>query len=186
MTMREARELYIKSDCSYFKMCTNNYAAYIEYRKLDLPEETELAWRNERLQMLDLEMRRFGHYKTFIRLCEIASEFHDFEKLCLVLESLKRMKTPAFPQHRILVAEAILSMTHPKVRKGLIYWAYDNGQKAIAIVLMDQALEYLFVPDVSDADLEKRIRCGQRLCKKIIADLKLNFTDQYLRHYYNF
>lgn len=186
MTMREARELYLKSDCSYFKMCTNNYAAYIEYRKLDLPEETELVWKNERLQMLELEMRRFGHYKTFIRLCEIAVEFRDYEKLCMVLEALSRLKPLQLPEQRIPVAETILGKKHPKVRSGLIYWAHDNGQRGIAILLMDQALEFLFVPGDTKPELEKRIRGGQRLCKKIIADLKLNFTDQYLRHYYNF
>ena len=186
MTMREARELYLKSDCSYFNMCTNYYSAYIEYRQLDLPKETEMAWRNERLQMLDLEMRRFGHCKTFVRLCEIAAEFRDYDKLCMVLESLRRLRSPLLPEQRIFVAEAILGKKHPKVRSGLIYWAYDNGQRGIAILLMDQALEFLFIPDVKDQEMEKRIRGGQRLCKRIISDLKLNFTNQYLKHYYNF
>lgn len=186
MTTKEARELYLKSDCSYFKMCTNFYSSYIEYRQLDLPKELELVWKNEKIQMLDLEMRRFRNYKTFLRLCEVASDFRDYEKLRMVLDSFRRLKNPLLPEQRVTVAETILGQRHPKVRSGLIYWAYDNGQKGIAILLMDQVLEFLFIPDVTDQGLEKRIRSGQRLCKRIIADLGLNFTDQYLKHYYNF
>lgn len=186
MTMKEARELYLKSDCSYFKMCTDYYSSYLEYRQLDLPEETELIWKNEKIQMLDLEMRRFRNYKTFLRLCDVAADFRDYEKLRIVLDSLGRLKNPLLPEQRVTVAETILGTRHPRVRSGLIYWAHDNGQRGIAILLMDQVLEFLFIPDVADQKLEKRIKSGQRLCKRIIADLKLNFTNQYLNHYYNF
>lgn len=41
MTTKEAREIYLKSDCSYFVMCTNFYASYIEYKKLGLPTDLE-------------------------------------------------------------------------------------------------------------------------------------------------
>lgn len=185
MTLKEARDLYLKSDCSYFKMCTDNYSGYIEYRQLDLPKEVELVWKNEKIQMLDLEMRRFHNPKTFLRLCEVTIEFRDYEKLLLVLDSLGRIKSPLLPEQSVSVAEAILGKRHLKVRSGLVYWAYDIGQKGIAILLMDQALEHLFFPNVTDIGLEKRIRSGQRLCKKIISNLQLNFTSEYLNHYYH-
>lgn len=188
MTMREARELFLKSDCSHFKMCTNFYASYIEYRQLELPKETEFVWRNEKLQMLDLEMRRFGDYRTFIRLCDVAIEFRNYDKLCMVMESLRRIRWPlaGWSEPRVLVSETILGKRHPRVRSGVVYWAYDNGQKGIAILLMDHVLEFLYMPEVTDQELEKRIRRGQRLCKHIISDLGLNFTNQYLKHYYDF
>lgn len=188
MTMQEAKELFLKSDCSYFKMCTNFYSDYIEYRQLELPKETEFVWRNEKLQMLDLEMRRFGDYRTFIRLCDVAIEFRNYDKLRMVMDSLRRLRWPlaGSSKPRVLVSETILGTKHPRVRSGVVYWAYDNGQKGIAILLMDQVLEFLYMPDVTDQELEKRIRRGQRLCKKIISDLGLNFTNQYLKHYYDF
>jgi len=47
--------------------------------------------------------------------------------------------------------------------------------------------------DIADKHIEvivrqmlKKIRKGQRLCKKIIADLDLHFSNRYLKHYYNF
>ena len=186
MTTKEAREIYLKSDCSYFVMCTNYYASYIEYKKLGLPTDLENSWKNERILKLGVDIRRSGDYRLFHKICEIAQEFHDYEKLRLVLDALRCVKEPLDPKQRISIAETILGHRHPKVRGGLIYWAYDIGQKGIAILLMDQALEYLFLPNVIDVEQIKRIRKGQRLCKKIIADLDLHFSNRYLKHYYNF
>ncbi len=102
------------------------------------------------------------------------------------MEALRSIREPLEPRQSISVAETILGRRNPKVRGGLIYWAFDIGQKGIAILLMDQVLEYLFLPNVSDVEMLKKIRKGQRLCKKIIADLDLHFSNRYLKHYYNF
>lgn len=186
MTTKEAREIYLKSDCSYFVMCTNYYSSYIEYKKLGLPTDLENTWKNEKMVKLGVDIRRSGDYRLFQKICEIAEDFRDYEKLRMVLEALRSIREPLETRQRISVAETILGRRHPKVRGGLIYWAYDIGQKGIAILLMDQVLEYLFLPNAGDADLIKRVRKGQRLCKKIIADLDLHFSSRYLKHYYNF
>ena len=186
MTTKEAREIYLKSDCSYFVMCTNYYSSYIEYKKLGLPADLEKTWKNEKMLKLSVDIRRSGDCRLFFKICEIAEEFHDYEKLRMVLEALRSIREPTDPKLRIDVAESILGRRNPKVRGGLIYWAYDIGQRGIAILLMDQVLEYLYLPNVSEAELVKKIRKGQRLCKKIIADLGLHFSNRYLRHYYNF
>ena len=39
MTTDEAKELYLKSNCSYFIMCTYHYSSYMEYRQLGLPKD---------------------------------------------------------------------------------------------------------------------------------------------------
>lgn len=186
MTTKEAREIYLDSDCSYFTMCTNHYAKYIQYRQLELPKEQEDIWRNEKIQMLCLEIRKTGDYRKFIRLCEIASEFHDFENLRLALDALKRIKYPLASAECIHVAEALLGKKDFKVRSGLIFWAFDIGQKAIAIILMDVVLELLHHPNETDLAIERKIRKERRLCKKIIAELNLNFSNRYLKHYYDF
>ncbi len=183
MTTKEAREIYLKSDCSYFVMCTNFYASYIEYKKLGLPTDLENTWKNEKI--LKLPLKNVCIY-MFQKISEIAEEFHDYEKLRIVLEALRSIREPLEPRQSISVAETILGRRNPKVRGGLIYWAFDIGQKGIAILLMAQVLEYLFLPNVSDVEMLKKIRKGQRLCKKIIADLDLHFSNRYLKHYYNF
>lgn len=186
MTRQEAREIYLNSDCSYFKMCTNHYSSYIQYRRLELPKEQEDIWKHERIQTLYWEMHKTGDYRLFDRLYEIAVEFRDYKNLLLMLEALKRIKYPLTPAQSISVAETILGKRNIKVRSGLIYWAYDNGQKGIAILFMDEALELLNYPNLTDEALEKRVRKGHRICKRIIAELKLNFSKQYLMHCYHF
>lgn len=178
MTTREAREIYLNADCSYFLMCTNNYSDYVEYRRLELPKAQEVVWKNEKIKMLYNDIRRTGDYRIFNRLYEIAVEFRDYEKLMLMLEALKQIKEPLTPRQRIDVAETILGRKLPKVRSGIIYWAYDNGQKGIAVLLMNQVLEFLKIPNVTEIELERKIQKGKRLCRKINVELKLNYYQK--------
>lgn len=186
MTTKEAREIYLKSDCSYFIMCTKYYSDYIQYRQLEIPRNQETEWKNEKIQILYDEIRKTGKEQLFHRLYDIAAEFRDFEKLRIVMYALKYIKEPLTPEQRIKLSETILGRKAIKVRSGLIYWAYDNGQRGVAILLMDIVLEYLNLPNITTVELEKKIRKERRLCKKIIAELHLNFSKQYLMHYYNF
>ena len=186
MTIREAKEIFLKSDCSYFLMCTNNYTDYVKYRQLEIPKNQETQWKNEKIQVLYAEIRRTGNDKLFHRLYDIAAEFRDFEKLQIIMNALNSIKQPLTPNQRVTLSETILGKRAIKVRSGLIFWAYDNGQRGIAILLMDLVLDYLDIPNVTAIELEKRIRKERRLCKKIIAELNLNFSKQYLQHYYNF
>lgn len=178
MTTHEAKEIYLNSDCSYFLMCTNDYSGYIEYRQLGLQKAQEEVWKNEKLQMLSMEIKRTGDYRLFRRMYEIAKEFHDHEKLNIMLDALSRIKSPMTPEQRVDVAETILGRKFMRVRSGLIYWAYDTGQKGIAILLADAVITYLNLSTVTSVDLEKRIQKGRRLCHKITEELKLNFSER--------
>ena len=186
MTIQEAREIYLKSDCSHFIMCTNYYSSYIQYKRQEISKEQEIIWKKEKVRMLSLEIRKTGDYRIFNRLYDITEEFHNYEYLQLLFDTLKRIRKPITADQSVCVAETILGRKAAKNRSGLIYWAYDIGQKAIAIVLMDQVLEFLHHPDLSDEKLEKLIRRLRRLCKNIILELELNFSGKYLKHYYNF
>lgn len=70
MTRDEARELFLNSDCSYFIMRTKYDEKYLEYRQLELPKSLEQMWRNEKIQMLSMEMRRKRDVRLFVRLCD--------------------------------------------------------------------------------------------------------------------
>lgn len=178
MTTREAKEIYLNSDCSYFLMCTNNYSGYIEYKRLGVQKSQEDTWKNEKIQMLLTEIQRTGDYHLFQRLYEIAVEFRNYEKLHVMMQALECIKKPMAPSQRAEIAETILGRKFMRVRSGLIYWAYDIGQRGIAILLMDRVIQYLSIPKVTDIELERRIQKGKRLCKKVCADLKLNFTER--------
>lgn len=186
MTIREAKEIYLKSDCSYFVMCSNHYSDYIEYRKLEIPKKQETEWKNEKIQMLYTEIRRTGNPLLFQRLCEIAVKFRDYEKLLIVMYALKSIKGPLTEKQRIAISEVILGKRSLKVRSGLIYWAYDNGQRGISTLLMDLVLEYLNIPNIINIELERKQQKLRRICKRMIRELNLNFSKQYLQHYYQF
>ena len=183
MTTNEARELYLKSDCSYFIMCTYHYSGYMQYRKLDPPKMLESLWKNEKIQMLQREIRRTGDYQIFERLYGIAVTFRDYSNLFIMLDALKHIKGPLSIPQRISIAETILGPKVLKARSGLIYWAYDVGQKSAAIILMDQALKYLEVGSETDTELEKRIQKGKWICKKLNIELQLNFSERELKDY---
>ena len=53
-------ELYLKSDCSHFLMCTYHYSSYLEYKQLGVSKTQENIWRNEKLRMLQIEARKTG------------------------------------------------------------------------------------------------------------------------------
>lgn len=181
MTTSEAKELYLASDCSYFVMCTYHYNEYMQYRQLGLPKEQEDLWKNEKLRALQLEIQKTGDYCIFEKLYNIAVEFRDYKNLRMLLDTYQRIKQPLTDLERICIAEVILGKRASKVRSGMIYWAYDVGQKGIAILLMDQALRFLELPYGTDVELDKRIQKGKRLCKKLNLELELNYSEMELR-----
>lgn len=134
MTKQEAKELYLNSDCSYFTMCTKYYA-----------KSQEREWKNEKIQMLCTEMKTNGDDQLFRRLYEIAVDFRDYEKLRQLLDALRELKQPLTPKQRINISEIILGRKVLKARSGLIYWAYDIGQRGIAILLMDCVLSLIHI-----------------------------------------
>ena len=186
MTVQEAREIYLKSDCSYFIMCTQYYNSYVQYRRLECTKEQEDIWKKEKIQMLSTEIRKTGDFRVFERMYEIAVEFRNYENLQLMYHMFGQIKQPLTEAQSIGIAETILGKKAIKKRSGLIYWAHDIGQRAIAIFFMDEALELLNHPGLSDEELERRVKKDRRLCKKIISELNLNFSNRYLRHYYDF
>ena len=183
MTTKEAKELYLASDCSYFAMCTYHYSRYLQYRQLGVPKMQEDRWKEEKLRILQIEIQKTGDSRIFDRMYEIAAEFRDYKRLRMMLEAFKQIKHPLNLPQRVGLAETILGKRLPKARSGLIYWAYDIGQKSIAILLMEQVLQYLEIPNVSNVELYRRIQKGKRICKKLNTELKLNFYEQELQCY---
>lgn len=183
MTTNEAKELYLKSDCSYFIMCTYHYSGYMEYRQLGLTRRQENIWKDEKLRTLQIEMQKTGDYRLFGRLYEIAVTFRDYKKLRMMLNALEQIKHPLTIPQRVSLAETILGKRSLKARSGLIYWAYDVGQKGVAILLMDQVLKYFNIPDTDNEELVKRLQKGKRICKKLNMELELNFSERELQDY---
>lgn len=186
MTLKEARELFLKSDCSYFNMCTEDCDKYLEYRRMGVPKSQEDAWRRERIQMLYIEIGRRKDLATFNRLYELGKEFRDFESLRTMMYAYKKIRMPLNPNDNIGLAATILGERHPRVRSGLVYWAFDNGQLGLALILMDQALQLLNMPKIEDEELIKKIIKKRRLCVHLIDDMELDFTKKDFEMVYGF
>lgn len=174
MTTKEAREFYMKSDCSYFIMCNRDYEKYMEYRRLDLTKEQELIWKNEKIQILYREVRNTGQYELYERLYNIAVEFHNFEKLYIMFNALPFLKQTLNSRGCIAVAELILGKKMKEARSGLIYWAYDCKQRGMALLFIDEVIHLLEFSEELEESLNKRARKARRLCVKIIDELNFN------------
>lgn len=172
LTINEARKLYLKSDCSHFAMCTTDYSAYLKYKCLELNREQEDMWKCEKIQMLYQELQRTGDYRLFERLYKIAAESRGEEKLKLMLRALKIIKHKNLAQ-QISTAEAILGKKGRYGRDGLVCWAYDIGRKDVAVSLLEQAKKYLDMTNVTNIELEKRLRSGQSIYRKISEELNI-------------
>lgn len=173
MNTDEAREIYLKSDCSYFQMCNHNYSKYLEYRRLGTTKEEEEKWKNEKIHLLYQELRMKQDSRLFGKLYDITVEFRDCEKLQLMYEALNFLKYPMEPHHSVCVAEIILGKKAWRVRSGLIYWAYDIGQMEMAVLFVYETMYYLNISHVTNVELNKRIKKMRRLCKRIVNELAL-------------
>lgn len=178
MTLSEARRIYLKSDCSHFTMCNNDYEGYLAYKRLEVSKEQENKWKNEKIRILYRELQKTGDYMLFNRLYEIAVEFRDYDKLRLLLNALDLIKQPMSNLERISVAETILGRKLTRVRSGMMYWAYDIGQRGITLLLYDYVEQYLDISTETDAELQKRIKRGMRLCKSIMKELGFRISSR--------
>lgn len=174
MTTKEAREIYLRSDCSYFRMCNKDFANYIEYRKFGPTKEQEMIWKNEKIQILYREVRSSGRALPFERLYRIAEEFHDYEKLKIMCDALPFLSDSLSPKERVSVAELLLGKKAQKARSGLIYWAYDSKQRGMTLLFIDEAIHLLDISQDLDNELCKRVKKARRLCVKIIDELNFN------------
>ncbi len=183
MTINEARILYMSHNCSYFLMCMERYNEYIEYCRLGVPKEQEEGWRREKIRTLFRQITITQNYELFDNFYQITVVFRDYYNLRLVLDAFKAIRRPKEPEPNISLAETILGKKGPKARSGIIYWAYDVGQKAIAILMMDQALQCLDQHNVYNVDLQKRIRKAKRISRILNEELELHFSEIELKDY---
>lgn len=173
MTTSEAKEIYLKADCSYFQMCNSDYSGYLAYRRLEIAKTQEDRWKKEKMRILYRELQKTGNYLLFDRLYEVAADFRDYETLLLLVNALELIKQPMSQKQGITVAETILGKRFMKVRSGMIYWAYDNGQRGIMLLLLDYVMHCLEDAQITEVDLEKRMKKAYRLYHRIRADLNL-------------
>ncbi|MBO5303839.1 MAG: hypothetical protein J6A92_07300 [Lachnospiraceae bacterium] len=171
MTMREAKELYLKYDCSYFAMCMKDFTGYMEYRRVEVPKKHENHWRNKKASLLFKEVCQKKDYLSFYRLYKTVVVFWDKRHLHIILKALKIIGFPMKMRDRIGVAEIILGSNCRTRNKGMILWAGDLKETEIVVFLYIYVCKILKNASDSNIELERRIQRSRKILRKIEENL---------------
>ena len=171
MTIKEAKKLYFKYDCSLFAMARDDKDAYENYMSLNISREIENDWRQDLFNILSSEIKKIGDAALFTRMYYLLENMHNKEKLYIMKDLLKYvryndLKTKAY------VSETVIGRKDIVVRSGMIFWAYDVGEKDVAKELL-MFVTILLNSEVADEKLNARIKRDIEKCQRIDSYLKL-------------
>lgn len=171
MNLEEAKELYLKYNCSLFGMAREENR-YEEYRNLNIPKAVEEEWRNEVFHTLKEQLKVTGTAKLFNRMCDISDCKHNKERLLDLIQALKDVRYDDLKMNAV-ISETILGRKALSVRSGMVFGAYDIGEPKLAKELLTFVLDLLDSQEV-DSDLTARYDSDRKLCHEIAAELNIN------------
>lgn len=171
MTIPEAKVLFQSYNCSYFRMCIENFCGYMEYRRLEIALWQEEEWKEERIREMYGEILKTGKTETFQEMYEIAADFHNREKLILLCNSLHGIPMPEKIQNRIELAETILGRKNRNVRSGMIYWAFDLHNLRLTVLLLFYVQSCLEEIKSRDIYMIRRVQRAKRLYRVIEGEI---------------
>lgn len=137
MTLDEAKELYMKYNCSLYQMFREEQDKYILYKELNITEEIEQYWKNEYIQHIYLLIKRTGDGMYFNQLYELASSFCDKERLSVLISALEYIDY-SDDGMALCVAETIIGRKKVSVRSGMIFWAWKIGEFDMVLELIEK------------------------------------------------
>lgn len=132
MTFDEAKKLYFKYDCSLFAMAREeDKEVYKNYKLLGIPDIVEEEWREELFIVLweQFKIERTG--SLFDRMAEIAEKKYNNKMLFILKEALDEVDYENL-QVRACISEAVIGRKALSERSGMIFGAYDIGEKDLA------------------------------------------------------
>ncbi|MDE6566190.1 MAG: hypothetical protein K2K70_00480 [Lachnospiraceae bacterium] len=177
ITLEEAKEMYLKYDCSSYFMAREDQSFYEEYRKLNIPKEMQEEWRQELFDHLKDQLKSKGSYRLFNRLYDLAEggSRSNRERLVALKEALAFVKYDNLRDNAI-ISEAIIGRKVLSARSGMIFWAYDLGEYKIAKELVLYTMDLLSYQPEEDR-LRKRFEEDRIECSLINAELQLVCLD---------
>ena len=177
MTIEEAKKLYLKYDCSLFAMAREDRSAYENYKALNISRKIENDWRQDLFNILFSEIKKIGDAALFTRMYYLLENMHNREKLYIMKDSLKYIKYNDL-KTKAYVSETVIGRKEIAERSGMIFWAYDIGEKEIAKELL-LFVTNLLNSEVGDENITIRIKRDIDTCRMIDSHLTLgvyNFT----------
>ncbi len=171
MTLKEAKTIYLKYDCSLFAMAREEKLAYETYKLLNIPSLVEEKWRQEWIGILVERLKKSGSYELFNKIEDILEDCHNRKNLFVLKKALDYVIFEN-PEMRASVAEAILGRKDLSARSGMIFWAYDIGEHRIAKELLQFVMNLLTNQSVEE-EISSRFKRNITTAGMINSELKL-------------
>lgn len=171
MTIEEARNVYQKNNCSLFVMAREDFDNYILYRELNIDKKSEQQWREEIINNLILKLKETGNDCIFEQLYDLMEGFHGKKNLEFLMEALDYVKIYD-DKLSLCIAECIMGRKILSVRSGMIFWAYDIGEKGIAIILIKKVMSLINIK-TDDREIKERINIDWKTIREIVDILDL-------------
>lgn len=175
MTIEEAKKLYFKYDCSLFAMARENKNAYENYKTLKLSNAIEQEWNQELFFILWEQLKETGESVFFNRMHHLTEKFHNRESLIIMKEALNFIKYDNL-ENKVCISETVIGRKEITVRSGMIFWAYDLGEKELAVELLRFVMN-LLNSETSDEEIRSRIERDMKKCVMMDSMLKLGICD---------
>lgn len=171
MTLEEAEIIYKKSNCSLFVMAREDLTNYNLYKKLSVDKKLEQQWQIEKIEEMEGILRETGDSNIFNRLYDLAVNFYDIKRLEILISCLDYIVFHDI-KDSLCIAETIMGRKELPVRSGMIFWAYDIGEKEKSIRLAEKVLSFL---NVQTDDIRTKDRIDRDLIKIKKISEELNF-----------
>ena len=177
ITLEEAKEMFLKYDCSTFAMAREDQPFYEEYRKSNISKEMEEKWIQELFDHLKDQLKSKGSVMLFDRLYDLAKNGNrdNRERLLALKEALAFVKYDNLRDNAI-ISETIIGRKVLSVRSGMIFWAYDLGEYEIAKELVLYTMDLLSYQPEEDR-LRDRFERDRTKCRLINSELQLVCLD---------
>lgn len=175
MTIEEAKRIYTKYDCSMFAMGREEKEAYDEYKALNISNSVQEQWRQELFVTLLEEVKLNGEESIFIRLYNLTEPRYSKEKISELYEALNFVKYKDL-KSKAYVCEAVLGRKDISERSGMIFGAYDLGERDIAKKLLLFVYDKL-TSEIPNDKLTVRIDRDINKCHALDCELGLGIYN---------
>lgn len=177
MRIEEARNIYKKNNCSLFVMAREDVDNYTAYKELNIDKKIERQWTVEVIEDLVNSLKETGDSKIFNQLYDLSVSLHDRERLMLMIKSMNAVKIKN-AETSLCIAETIIGRKILSVRSGMVFWAYDLGEKEEAVILIEKALSFINIK-ANDIKVKERVNRDLKKVKEIVEMLKLKIDTKY-------
>lgn len=164
MTLNEAKTLYQKYNCSLFSIFRECEPRDYEYIS-SLPPKTLYKWSKEKLMELYGQLKEEGSWEKLYKIVVVFKSAKNRKNLLIVLDAL-HLVNYSEPNINAIVAGIVTGETIFPFKDGLIYIAYDMGEKKIANELLQFAYKLVSV-QTSDSDIKRSFEWTLERCANL-------------------